>query len=195
MLFKIKDLQRIKSGAISLAYRKWKKPSVKKGTLLKTAIGQVEILNISPIDLESISNTDAIKAGYEDLEELIATLNKRKEGILYKINLQYHSPDPRIKIREQTSLNEDEIQFILEKLARLDKYSKSGEWTTRVLTAIAQNPQLRALDLAKKLNVEKDWLKPNVRKLKNIGLTISHGVGYSLSPLGFLIFNKLKQNK
>ncbi|GAA4173979.1 hypothetical protein GCM10022218_17670 [Sphingobacterium ginsenosidimutans] len=31
---------------------------------------------------------------------------------------------------------------------------------------------------------EKEWLKLNIRKLKNLGLTISHTVGYEISPLG-----------
>ena len=34
------------------------------------------------------------------------------------------------------------------------------------------------------LNVEKDWLKIHIRKLKNLGFTISHEVGYSISVRG-----------
>ena len=41
---------------------------------------------------------------------------------------------------------------------------------------------LPAGDLAKKADAEKEWLKINVRKLKNLGLTISHQPGYELSP-------------
>ena len=39
---------------------------------------------------------------------------------------------------------------------------------------------------------EKDWLKPNEPKLKNLGLTISHEVGYSLSPRGEMLLNYLE---
>jgi hypothetical protein len=39
-------------------------------------------------------------------------------------------------------------------------------------------------DLATKLSRERMWLKLNIRKLKNMGLTISHDVGYEISPLG-----------
>ncbi|MEM7550324.1 MAG: hypothetical protein AAF363_11640 [Bacteroidota bacterium] len=31
---------------------------------------------------------------------------------------------------------------------------------------------------------EKEWLKLNIRKLKNLGLTISHNPRYEISPLG-----------
>ena len=50
--------------------------------------------------------------------------------------------------------------------------------------AIKENPELKAMDLSIKLDREKDWLKINVRKLKNLGLTISHEQGYTLSPRG-----------
>ena len=39
---------------------------------------------------------------------------------------------------------------------------------------------------------EKEWLKLNIRKLKNLGLTISHNVGYRLSPLGEHFIEELK---
>jgi hypothetical protein len=39
-------------------------------------------------------------------------------------------------------------------------------------------------DEAKKTGFEKAWLKINIRKLKNLGLTISHNPGYTLSPRG-----------
>lgn len=39
MLFKAVHLEGIKAGKITLAFRKWQKPSVKVGTLLHTAIG------------------------------------------------------------------------------------------------------------------------------------------------------------
>lgn len=43
MLFKLKQLQGIKEEKISLAFRKWSKARVKKGSLLKTAVGQIEV--------------------------------------------------------------------------------------------------------------------------------------------------------
>jgi Mn-dependent DtxR family transcriptional regulator len=51
--------------------------------------------------------------------------------------------------------------------------------------------------LAAKAGVEKEWLKINVRKLKNLGLTISHQSGYELSPRGqeFLRRTTKRHNK
>ena len=72
----------------------------------------------------------------------------------------------------------------------MDQYSKTGVWTREVLEAVRDHPHLKALDLAEILGREKEWLKLNIRKLKNLGLTISHNPGYELSPLGKAYLNK-----
>jgi len=69
-------------------------------------------------------------------------------------------------------------------LDNLDKFSKVGKWTTKTLQVIKENPKMKAADLAVKAKKEKEWLKLNVRKLKALGLTISHEPGYTLSPRG-----------
>ncbi len=184
MLFKQIHLEGIKSGSIDLAFRKWKKPMVKVASLVKTSVGQIEIRAISEIEGEEVSETEARRAGFESSEDLLALLQKTKEGTVYRIELRYHSEDPRIELRNQSELTDEEWRSLRSKLERLDRYSKVGNWTHETLEAISENPGLRAADLAVILAREKDWLKPNIRKLKNLGLTISHEVGYEISPLG-----------
>jgi biotin operon repressor len=79
-----------------------------------------------------------------------------------------------------------------EQLNKLDQFGKVGAWTTRVMFTIEKNPEVRAVYLAEELGLEKSWLKLNIRKLKNLGLTISHETGYSLSPLGQTFLNEQK---
>ena len=191
MLFKQIHLYGIKSGNISLAFRKWKRPSVKKGSLIKTAIGQVEIVDITEIEPENITHDEAEKAGFEGPGDLIKILNTTEEGSVYKVTVRYHSPDPRIKLRKHTRLSATDFERVKLRLERLDKYSKQGAWTVRILKAIQDNPKLKAADLAAKTGKEKDWLKLNVRKLKNLGLTISHNPGYTISPLGEVFLRRL----
>ncbi len=191
MLFKVKHLHGIKAGEISIAFRKWKKPTVTKGTLIKTAVGQIEILDISEINEVNISHIEAIGAGYKRLTDLTGALNSIREGNIYKIRVKYHSPDPRIQLRDQTELSEEEIDQIKLKLGKYDKYSKQGKWTMNILRAIRDNPKLRAQDLAAKTGKEKDWLKQNIRKLKNLGLTISHDSGYTISSRGRIFLDKM----
>jgi len=194
MIFKLAHLEGIKAGEITLAFRKWKKPTVRKGSRIKTAIAVIEISDISEISLEEITNSAAVKAGFESLEKLLETLNTINEGTIYKIEVRYYSEDPRIALREHTDLTEKDFQLLKNKLERLDKYCKEGRWTLAVLKAIHDNPKLRAADLAVKMNKEKDGLKINIRKLKNLGLTISHEVGYTISPMGELALKRLSMN-
>jgi hypothetical protein len=52
------------------------------------------------------------------------------------------------------------------------------------LRLIQRRPAVRAGDLADELGRERLPFKTDVRKLKNLGLTISLGTGYRLSPRG-----------
>lgn len=184
MLFKQVHLEGIKSGKIKLAFRNWQKASVKAGTLLHTSIGLVEIHHVEVVRQSDITDEDACNAGFADKKQLLKSLTYREPEKIFKISLSYHSADPRIKLREQTELSEQQFEDLKNKLQRLDNYSRQGHWTEKILAAINDNPNLHAIGIAKLTGLEKEWLKLNIRKLKNLGLTISHTVGYEISPLG-----------
>jgi len=195
MILKMTALNGIKAGTISLQFRKWKKPTVRKGSRIKTALGVIEITDVEEIATERISNEDAVQAGYNERKELLDGLNKIAEGKTYKIGVRYYSEDPRIALRENTDVSDKDLDAIKQKLERLDKYSKEGSWTLKVLHLIRDNPQVRAADLARKMKKEKNALKVDIRKLKNLGLTISHEVGYSISPLGEKMLERMADNE
>lgn len=193
MLFKQVHLEGIRSGKIKLAFRKWKVAAVKSGSLVKTSVGLIEIVDISQVTTDEITTANAKQAGFDSYEKLLAQLNAVTEGNIFKIKVRYHGEDPRIALREQAALTEEAFAVLKERLQRLDHYSKQGAWTRQLLELIRDNPKLRAADLAAKTGKEKEWLKLNVRKLKNIGLTISHDPGYTLSSLGEEFFRKLSR--
>lgn len=184
MIFKVKHLTAIKAGAITLAFRRWTKPTIKAGSRLHTAMGVIEVTAMEKFSLRDLTPDLARKAGFDTVAALVDELGKAHAGVVYKISLRYQGEDPRIALRNKTDITAEELLIITQKLQRLDKSSKTGPWTSKVLLAIKDNPELRAVDLARKTGYEKEWLKINIRKLKNIGLTISHEVGYSISPLG-----------
>jgi hypothetical protein len=184
MIIKYHHLLGIKAGKITLAFRKWKRPSVKSGGTLRNEMGVIRIVDVAPATLASITDADARKAGYADRDEVIAQLSKIDEGKVYRIKLKYESADPRIELREQTSLPDEDFKKIVKRLERLDQASKTGPWTRQYLKLIGKYPERRAGDLADMLHMDKFEFKINVRKLKNLGLTVSHEIGYSVSPLG-----------
>ncbi|WP_099367543.1 hypothetical protein [Sphingobacterium sp. 1.A.4] len=191
MLFKEIHLKSIKSGEITLAFRKWHKASVKIGSLVHTSVGLIKISDIQVVNEIDITDQDAIMAGYHDTLQLLKSFGPNNRGNIYKITVSYHSADPRIKLREQTELSEDQFNELKNKVDKLDRFSKQGNWTNKILLAIKDNPNLHAIGIAKLTGFEKEWLKLNIRKLKNLGLTISQPVGYEISPLGNEYLNRL----
>lgn len=195
MLFKEKHLQGIKAGRITLAFRCWTKPAVNKGSLLKTSVGVLTILDIKEVAADSIGTREVQQAGFENKAELLSSLRANNKGKIYRIRLAFHSEDPRIELRSQTEISTGELENLQLKLQRLDAFSKEGAWTLKVLKLIKKHPRMRAIELAERTGFEKDWLKLNIRKLKNLGLTISHETGYEISPLGnyFLSHTQVKK--
>jgi hypothetical protein len=192
MLFKQKDLSRIQAGEITLAFRRWRRPTVAAGGTLKTAVGVLAIESVERIEEGAITEADAAGAGYPGLGALLAELARRPDGELYRIGFRLEGPDPRIEIRESTGLPEEAWQTVKRRLERLDAAGRAGPWTRATLEAIEGGEGVRAGDLAPALGMEKEAFKLNVRKLKNLGLTESLGTGYRISPRGREVLGRLR---
>ena len=93
-------------------------------------------------------------------------------------------PDPRATLAADAALSDEDRAEIDRRLDRLDRASSHGPWTRDTLRLIERMPAIRAGDLADEVGRERLPFKTDVRKLKNLGLTISLGVGYELSPRG-----------
>ena len=191
MLMKMAVLHRIKDGEISVVFRRWHRPTVKTGGTLRTAVGLLQIVSVEDASESAITTRDVSRAGYATRSDLIGDLGTRGDR-LSRVTLTYTGADPRIALREADVLSETEREALFGRLVRLDARSTSGPWTERVLAVIGQYPDVAARVLADHLACERDWLKPNVRKLKNLGLTISHDPGYILSPRGRVVLAHLR---
>src|SRR5688572_17436861 len=182
MLFRLDELRRIQEGEITLAFRRWRRPTVKAGGTLRTKIGVLAIDSVEPVGEDDVTDEDARRAGAPDRATLLAGL--RPEGRLHRVELRLAGPDPRIALRKRSRISPSERAAIDARLARLDAASRHGPWTGTVLRLIAERPGTRAPDLAASLGRETAPFKADVRKLKELGLTESLEVGYRLSPRG-----------
>lgn len=191
MLIKVAVLERIKTGDISVVFRRWRRPTVKTGGTLRTAVGLLNIVSVEDVVEADITETDVGRAGYDTKAALLRELGSRGDR-LSRVTLGFGGADPRIALRDTDALSQTELDELATRLLRLDARSASGPWTARVLGVIEQHPDVAAKILAEHLRCEKDWLKPNVRKLKNLGLTISHDPGYVLSARGRVTLNHLR---
>ncbi len=182
MLFRQDVMRRIAEGDVTLAFRRWRRPTVRAGGTLRTRVGVLAIDSVEAVDEDQVTDADARRAGAADREALLAGL--RAEGKLYRVELRLAGPDPRIALRERSHISPEERAEIDARLARLDAASRHGPWTAAVLELIAEQPGTRAPDLAASFGRETAPFKTDVRKLKELGLTESLVVGYRLSPRG-----------
>ncbi len=183
MLLRQSTLKAIAAGTVTLAFRRWRRPTVRAGGTLTTAVGVLAIDEVSPIDLADITEDEARAAGHEDLPSLRRALSQRATGTVYRIMFHRAGPDPRIALR-QVLPDADELEQLRLRMARWDAASPTGSWTRAVLELLRDNPGVRAADLAEQAGMDKPRFKVNVRKLKGIGLTESLETGYRLSPRG-----------
>ena len=184
MLFRAAELRAIRDGEIDLAFRRWERPRLRQGTHMRTAIGLVEVTAVDAIAAESISPGEARRAGAGTPEELIARLDKRNaDQPIYRIGLRFAGADPRVALRENAELSEDELRQITTRLDRLDN-ARGEPWTRALLTLIDQQPETKAAELAEQTQRELAAFKRDVRKLKELGLTESLERGYRVSPRG-----------
>jgi len=175
----------IADGSITLAFRRWRKPTVVAGRPYRTGGGRIEVISVEVVEPESISDADAARAGHTSVDEIRSQLRGEPDWSVYRVEFRpLDEPDPREVLANSTDLDEEDIADIDTRLDRLDRVSKHGPWTRQYLRLIKDRPEVRAPDLAASVGRETQPFKLDVRKLKNLGLTISLNPGYRLSPRG-----------
>lgn len=193
MLFKRHILDAIAKGEVTLAFRRWTRPTVKPGGTLRMAAGVLAIEAVERVAPENITAAEARRAGHASRKELLAELASRKQGEVYRIRFRLAGADPRVALRNKRRLTRAEGEALAARLAAMDKASRRGPWTRKYLGLIEAHPGLRAADLAAKAGRETKVFKTEVRRLKELGLTESLETGYRLSPLGrafLLVFDR-----
>lgn len=190
MLLNAKHLEGIASGKIKLAFRKWKKPTVKTGGRLHTRIGVLAIKAVDQISEKEISERDAKLAGFASRAELLEDLKKR-DGFLYRIRLSLAGPDERIVLRTKREISSVEWNELKKKLDQLDAHGIHGPWVAQFLSVVSLNPGVLSTTLASSLGLERKWFKQHMRKLKALGLTESLEIGYRISPRGETVLKRL----
>jgi hypothetical protein len=166
-------LDEIVAGTVTLAFRRWRRPTVRAGSTLRTAVG---VLAIDAVDqVTRVTAAEARAAGYDSVASLMSFVDSRPDGALYRIRLRYVGEDPRVGLRSDVDVSGVSLP---------DK-------AIALLRLIGDNPGVRAADLAEQVGRPKPAFKADVRKLKEKGLTESLEVGYRLSPRGEAYLKRL----
>jgi hypothetical protein len=170
----------LRYGNITVAFRRWTRPSVKAGGTLLSPVGLLSIEELTSIAIEDITADDARAAGYDSPDEVLADL--RTSGQLYRIRFRRIGDDPRLALREQLDVDES----VLVALGRLP-------WAGDVLRVIAAHPATVSTTLAARLGMGRQPFKQRVRRLKSLGLTESLDVGYRLSRRGEAVLSRMEE--
>lgn len=185
MLFLKRYWRPIRDGQVTMAFRRWKAPQVLAGRRYRTAAGIIEVESIDVVDEGHITDGEAVRAGHPSAAVLLGDLPDRPGLPIYRIVFHVaEEPDPRAELASSANLTPADVDAITRRLDRFDRASSHGAWTRQVLGTIAANPGRRAPDLAAMFKRDTQPFKTDVRKLKNLGLTISLRIGYRLSPRG-----------
>ncbi len=192
MLITLPVLRAIVAGEIDTVFRRQVRPTVKAGGTLRTAVGMLDILAVDRIELDDVTDDDARRAGMTDRREVIRFLEQKPTGDHYRVRVRPGGPDPRTLLRDDAALTEADVADLTARLDRMDARSPSGPWTHDVIELIATRPHVRAPDLAASLGRDTPSFKADVRKLKALGLTISHSPGYELSPRGHALRARMR---
>ena len=202
MLLRLDVLEQIRNGEVDLVYRLWRKPTVKAGGRLRTRLGELAIHAVDQIEPSTITDADAIRAGFPDAGAARASIRPRparhggasasvgrartaqpdETSRVYRVTVSFAGEDGRAALHNDVT--PAAVAAMVAKLDSIDGRSQRGAWTRRTLDLIATWPGRRAPELAEMEGRETAVFKADVRKLKELGLTISLAVGYQLSSRG-----------
>jgi hypothetical protein len=173
----------IADGSVTLAFRRWDRPRVRPGGTQRTVAGVVRFDSVEEVDPATLTEDDAAGAGVRSLAALLRLLDRRDGAHVYRMEVCLAGADPRVALRAQDELSDEDRRAVDERLDRWDA-ARGAPWTREILRLIAERPGVRAPDLAASLGRETLPFKIDVRKLKELGLTHSLPVGYEISPRG-----------
>jgi hypothetical protein len=181
-------------GSVTVAFRYWRRATVRAGGTLVTPAGVLAIDVVERVRLTDISAADARAAGFPSRAALVADLRRHRGPAtgLHRIAFHHAGEDPRRALREDDQLDDDELARIRSRLASMDRHRA---WTRDMLELIRDHPGTRAPDLAASRGRETLPFKADVRKLKALGLTESLRVGYRLSPRGRAVLEALSASR
>jgi len=199
VLFKQTFKALIRDGSVTMTFRAWKAAKVVVGNSYR--LGPDDAIVVEAVDevaVGSITPAQARRSGFANVDELLAMLRKSARSRLtsrskvFRVAFRHEQQaDPRAERREDASAGAlDDVQARLE---RMDRLSRRGPWTTEALQLIAQHPRVAASKLAPRMPRETRAFKADIRKLKELGLTVSHEVGYSLSPRGRAMLRRVRR--
>lgn len=186
LMFRREDRARVVDGEITVTFRLWKSPKVKAGKTYKTPLGAIEVEDVAVIPAALVAKRDVKPSGCASIAAIWESAGEHTKTtvtpatLLHRVQFRFLG-DVQVNSTVKPPIGLDDLARRLE---RMDARSTRGPWTHQFLRAIDAGPHVPARILAADLGWERLDFKAHVRRLKALGLTISHEIGYELSDLG-----------
>src|SRR5258706_3318709 len=153
LLFKKAFFAGLTTGTITLTFRRWQKPHVRAGGRYRChPIGVLEVDAVERVAAGSISDPDALRAGFSSRDELVRYLEELgpidDETELWRVELHHGGDGDRVELALADELAPDDIATITKKLARMDR---GTPWTRATLALIDKHPRIAPSKPAAKL--------------------------------------------
>lgn len=200
MLFTRDQRDAIARGAVTLTFRAWKRPQARVGGRYRVGDGVIEVDAVDRVAASAIDDGEARRAGAADREALLALIAKKARGALseeerlFRVEFRYVAePVSEERSKADEPADAETLAALATRLSAMDGRSSAGPWTGATLLLIGEYPRTRAAELAGRFGRETQPFKADMRKLKRLGLTRSHEVGYELTSLGRALLAQIEQ--
>jgi hypothetical protein len=185
MLFPRRTWSGIADGSITCTFRRWHTRQAIAGHRYRTPVGTIEVDDVARVAATAVTDDDARRAGQPSAAALLDDLPGDPSLPITKVTFhRVAEPDPRDVLAADDRLGSHDVEAIAARLDRIDARSSDGPWTRQTLRLIEARPAVRAADLASAAGNDLVVFKRRVRRLKELGLTLSLETGYRLSPRG-----------
>ena len=92
MMLTLRVLRGVVDGSVDRAFRRWPSPRVKPGGRQRTAVGVIAFDAVEPVSRSALTGDDARRAAFGSLDDLLAFVDRRDEGTIYRIALRLDGP-------------------------------------------------------------------------------------------------------
>ena len=167
MLFNRRALDGIAAGEIDLAFRRWKRPTVRTGGTLHTSAGLLGIDAVEPTPSGRSTGSRPAAPGSPARGSCIESL--RPEGRLFRIRFHRIGDDPRVELRARAPITKSRSAPSWKPGSDAWIAPEANRGRARVLELIRDRPETLAADLAASIGMEKAPFKRDVRRLKELG--------------------------
>ncbi|MGH8776170.1 MAG: hypothetical protein ACRDWI_13725 [Jiangellaceae bacterium] len=124
MLFEKRFWQGIADDSVTVTFRRRRRLQVLAGRSYRTAAGIVDVVSVTVVEPASVTDADAIRAGYPDAATLLGDLRGTDAMPVHRIEFRRSSrPDPRAEVAADSDLSDGDVAGIERRLDRLDRAS------------------------------------------------------------------------